>query len=495
MTLAQKLYENGFITYMRTDSLNLSPIALQAATEYITKEYGANYCKQRFYHTKDNTAQEAHEAIRPTNISNTSAGDDAGQQKLYKLIWRRTLASQMAPAQTLKTLITISISDHKPFFIASGEVLKFDGFIKVYGGGRDDAILPKLAIGDKPKALSITAKQAFSRPPARYSEATLVKKLEELGIGRPSTYAPTINTIQSRGYVEKSDLEGLERPTVSIILKDDKITTDKQIEQYGADKNKLLPTHLADVTTDFLVKYFASILEDGFTAEVEKQLDKIAEGQAVWQDVIKSFYSHFHPLIGKADKVSRQETSQARLLGLDPVSKEPIYVRFGRFGPMLQKGEVKTGDVKPAFAPLPTNTTMDDVDLASALKMFNLPREVGKTADGQVIQANIGRYGPYILVNGSFVSIKPLDPFTITEAEARQVLQEKEQQAAERLIKQFDKSKIQILKGPYGPFVTDGKKNARIPKTVDPASLTLVQAEDYLKNSKPSRRRKFKKRS
>jgi DNA topoisomerase-1 len=490
MTLAQKLYENGHITYMRTDSLNLSNLALQAAAKYIAANYGDKYYKERHYHTKDSSAQEAHEAIRPTNLNNNEAGADSGQQKLYKLIWRRTLASQMSPAQTIKTVIAIDISDQKHHFVASGEVLQFDGYIKVYGGGKEDAILPKLAIGDKPEALSISAKQTYSRPPARYSEASLVKRLEELGIGRPSTYAPTISTIQSRGYIEKGDLEGSERPSIVITLKDNKITQEVQTEKFGADKNKLLPTHLADVTTDFLVKYFDKIIENGFTAEIEKQFDKIAEGQIVWQDIIKNFYKHFHPLIGKANSASRQETSQARLLGLDPASKQPIYARYGRYGPMLQKGEaIKDSKDKPAFAPMPAGIELEDVSLDEALKMFQLPREVGETADGQAMTANIGRFGPYIKINKEFVSIKPLDPFTITEAQAREMYQKKLDAIADRHIKQFDNSKIQIIKGPYGPYITDGHKNAPVPKTSDPAKLTLKEAEELLAKSKPGKKR------
>lgn len=485
MTLAQKLYENGHITYMRTDSLNISPLALKAAEKYITKNYGSEYLQTRLYKTKDSSAQEAHEAIRPAHLDKLEAGRDAGQQKLYKLIWRRTIASQMTSAKTLKTSVTIDVSGQAWHFIASGEVLQFDGFLRVYGGGKDDAILPKLTIGDTPTAQSITAKQTFDKPLARYSEASLVKKLEELGIGRPSTYAPTIHTIQSRGYIEKTDIEGKDRSAIVITLTKGKINQEEITEKYGNDKNKLLPTPLADVTTDFLCKYFAKIVDHGFTADVEKQLDKIEEGDTVWQDIIKSFYTHFHPLINRANQASRQETSQARLLGKDPATKQPIYARFGRFGPMLQKGDSPkdksdTKTPKPVFASLPEGFKLEDVDLKAALKMFSLPRVVGKTKDGQEIIANIGRFGPYIKVDSTFVSIKPLDPFTITELEANKLYKEKLATATKRLIKEFPDSKIQVLNGPYGPFINDGKKNARVPKEIDPKKLTLKEAEELL---------------
>lgn len=492
MTLAQRLYENGHITYMRTDSTQLSTLAVQAAASYINSRFGGEYLQSRQFPTKNASAQEAHEAIRPTNVSTESAGDDSGQQKLYQLIWRRLVASQMAAAKTLKTDVNISISNQTVSFKAKGEVLLFDGFIKVYGGGRDDAILPKLAIGDQLLRKSISAHQTFSRPPARYSEAGLVKTLEELGIGRPSTYAPIINTIQTRGYVEKVDLSGDERNAQVITLVGDSIEQSNQNERFGADKDKLLPTHLADVTTDFLIKYFDMIIDPSFTASVEKQLDRVAEKQLVWQTAIKNFYDRFHPLIIEANQASRSEASQARLIGTDPQSGLPIYARFGKYGPMLQKGDVEKGDKKPDFAPMPNGAHIDDINLEQALEMFNLPRRVGSTADGQDIDANIGRFGPYIAVGKIFVSIKPLDPLTITEAEARALYQNKIDQMANREIKQLDN--LQVLRGPYGPYVTDGKKNARIPKTIDPVELSLEQAQQLLAAAKPTRKRSIKRK-
>lgn len=488
MTLAQRLYENGHITYMRTDSTNLAGQAIAAAGAYIQKEFGESYHKVRQYKTKNASAQEAHEAIRPTNFNATLAGSDASQQKLYQLIWKRALASQMAAAKTLKTEVTIAISDRNEQFIAKGEVLQFDGFLKVYGGGKDDAILPALRVGDKPTAIVINAHETFSRAPARYSEASLVKALEELGIGRPSTYAPTISTIQTRGYIEKADLEGVERNALHFELTNGTIKKDVQAEVFGADKGKLLPTHLAEVTTDFLVKYFDTIIDTGFTAQAEEQLDEISEGKLIWQDAMKSFYSQFHPLIEKAGDASRQETSQARKLGDDPKTGRPIFARFGKYGPMLQRGEVED-EQKPDFAPMPAGVRIEDVTFDEALTMFSLPRTVGETADGQEIKANIGRFGPYIQIGKLFVSIKPLDPFSITEAEALDLYTKKLETLANREIKVFEKENIQILNGQYGPYVTDGKKNARIPKSTDPKTITLEQAKEMLAKAKPARKR------
>jgi DNA topoisomerase-1 len=493
MTLAQRLYENGHITYMRTDSTNLSGQAIAAASKYIEKEFGAKYHQVRQYKTKNASAQEAHEAIRPTSFDRLNAGDDKNQEKLYQLIWKRALASQMAAAETERTEAEITIGGRASAFIAKGEVLKFDGFLKVYGGGKDDAILPVLAKGDVLQRQTITAHETFSRAPARYSEASLVKTLEELGIGRPSTYAPTISTIQSRGYVEKADLEGVERKAVHFELSGNNVTRDEQAEVYGADKGKLLPTHLAEVTTDFLVKYFDAIIDTGFTARAEEQLDEVAEGKLIWQDAMKAFYAQFHPLIEASADASRQETSQARLLGEDPKTGKPIYARFGRYGPMLQRGEVE-GEDKPDFAPMPTGIRIEDVTFEEAMTMFSLPREVGVTKEGEVMKANIGRFGPYIQVNKLFVSIKPHDPFSITEAEARELYEKKLETLANREIKTFEKEKIQVLNGQYGPYVTDGKKNARIPKSTDPKTITLEQAKEMLAKAKPARKRVIKRK-
>jgi DNA topoisomerase I len=492
MTLAQRLYENGHITYMRTDSTTLSGQAIKNAEIYIKDKFGQNYHKVRQYKTKNSSAQEAHEAIRPTNFNKEEAGADSQQVKLYQLIWKRTLASQMAEAIVDKEDVKISISNHKQYFEAKGEVLKFDGFIKVYGGGKEDSILPVLTVGQTVKSKIIEAKETFSRPPARYSEASLVRKLEELGIGRPSTYAPTIGTIQTRGYVEKSDIEASVRPVTTLILKAGNITESKEDTNYGADKNKLIPTSAASVTTDFLVKYFKPIVDYDFTAKAEKGFDMVAEGEESWQEMLTEFYKNFHPLIDKAANVSREETSQARRLGKDPKTGQPIIARFGRFGPMLQRGETESED-KPDFAPLPDGVELEDVTFEQALKMFKLPRKVGKTDDGQDIEANIGRFGPYIKIDKLFVSIKPLDPFKITHDEAKKLYKEKLKKEKEKHINTFESSGIQVLNGPYGPYITDGKKNARIAKDKDPKKITEAQAKKILDEA-PDKKRRFRRK-
>ena len=480
MTLAQRLYENGHITYMRTDSTHVSTVALGSCKKYIIENYGSDYHKSRQYQPKSSSAQQAHEAIRPTDISQLQAGENTAQNKLYNLIWKRMVASQMTAAQTLKTEVKISISNRPEMFIAKGEELQFDGFYKVWGGSKEDTLLPSLQQGYNPKIIEVSALQTFNKPNPRYSEASLVKTLEDLGIGRPSTYAPTISAIQNRGYVEKSDVEGAERKVIEYTSKKGTINRTETIEKYGTDRNKLIPTHLAYVVTDFLDKHFTSIMDTGFTANAEKRLDEISEGKLVWHEVIKEFYNQFHPLTQKASEVSRQEASQARLVGKDPKSHKPIYARFGRYGPMLQRGETEDNSQKPDFAPLPKDTTIETVSLEQALKMFELPRKVGKTKDGQEITANIGRFGPYIKVADTFVSIKPLDPFSISEAQARQLYISKLELNQKKQIKIFDDESVKILMGPYGPYVTDGTKNAKIPKTINPKELSLEQAKELL---------------
>jgi DNA topoisomerase-1 len=493
MTLAQRLYESGHITYMRTDSTTLSGQAIGAAETYVTSTYGKEYHQVRQYKTKNSSAQEAHEAIRPTDFRTTAAGDDDQQKKLYQLIWQRALASQMAPAKLERTEITIDISTKPEKFIAKGEILRFDGFMKVYGGTKDDTLLPPLKNGQTLEALSVTATETFSRSAARYSEATLVRKLEELGIGRPSTYAPTISTIQTRGYVEKTDLEGTEREVTEIKLEAGKVSTSTSTVITGADKGKLLPTGIAEVVTDFLVKYFPAVVDFDFTATVEQAFDNIAEGKQAWEKMIADFYKDFHPLVEKSADISRAEVSQAREIGTDPKSGEPIFARFGRYGPMLQKGDTEDESKKPAFAPLPKDTTIDTVTLEQALEMFKLPRLVGTTTDGQDMKANIGRFGPYVQVDKTYVSIKPLDPMTITEAEARELYAAKLTKDAAKHINEFA-SGIKILNGPYGPYVTDGKKNARIAKDQDPAKLTEAEAKAILAAA-PAKKRGFRRKA
>ncbi|HKU18224.1 MAG TPA: type I DNA topoisomerase [Candidatus Saccharimonadales bacterium] len=493
MTLAQRLYESGAITYMRTDSTTLSGFAIKAAEEFIQKNYGENYHQVRQYKTKNESAQEAHEAIRPTDFSRQQSGDDAQQQKLYSLIWQRALASQMAAAQTEKTEVTIGISTRPEKLLAKGEILQFDGFLKVYGGGKDDTLLPPVSKGQQLDLNTMTATETFSRPSARYSEATLVKKLEELGIGRPSTYAPTISTIQTREYVEKKDLEGAERQVQTLTLLSGAITEEVTTEITGADRAKLVPTPVAEVTTDFLVKYFPSIVDYDFTAIVEGDFDHIAEGKESWEKMITTFYKDFHPLIKKSEEASREEVSQARELGADPKTGKPIMARFGRYGPMLQRGETDSEE-KPAFAPLPEGTTLEDVTLEQALRMFELPRTVGTTDDGQEIKANIGRFGPYIQVGKLFVSIKPQSPFDITEAEARDLYKAKLEKEANKYIQQFASSGINVINGPYGPYITDGKKNAKIPTDQDPKKLTEAECKKLLEEAPARKGRRFVRR-
>ncbi|HEX5744102.1 MAG TPA: type I DNA topoisomerase [Candidatus Saccharimonadales bacterium] len=492
MTLAQRLYEAGHITYMRTDSTTLSGQAIAAAGDHISKEYGAEYHQVRQYKTKNQSAQEAHEAIRPTHFAKTDAGDDSQQKKLYQLIWQRALASQMSPAKLERTEVAIEVSAHPEKFIAKGEVLTFDGFMKVYGGTKDDVILPDVKTGQELEAQVITAVETFSRSPARYTEATLVKKLEELGIGRPSTYAPTIHTIQIRGYVEKKDLEGAGRTIRELKLEKGSIKSDKTEVITGADRGKLVPTSIADVVTDFLVKHFPSIVDYDFTKRVEDDFDAIAAGNQAWDKMIGAFYKDFRPLVEKSGEISRQEVAQARQLGSDPASGEPIVARYGRYGPMLQKGDTEDKDKKPAFAPMPEGATIDTVTLEQALEMFKLPRVVGKTDDGKEIKANVGRFGPYVQIDRTFVSIKPFDPRTITEKEALQLYREKLAKDAAKNIKEFDGG-IKVLNGPYGPYVTDGKKNARIGKEQDPAVLTEEEAKALLEAA-PGKKRGFRRR-
>ena len=491
MTVAQRLYESGHITYMRTDSTNLSATALSAAGNYITSTFGKNYHKAQQYKTKNSSAQEAHEAIRPTDFNALSAGDEQ-QNRLYQLIWRRALASQMASARLERAELTIGISGRPEILLAKGEVLTFDGYLRVYGGGKDDTILPAIADGSVLNLNRIHALESFGRPPARYSEASLVKKLEELGIGRPSTYAPTITTIQSRGYVEKSDSEGKNRYLRNLTLKESSISRETTTELTGVERSKLLPTYLADMTTDFLLQYFAPIMDYDFTAKAEADFDKIAEGKQSWKTMIATFYESFQPLVAGSDAANRGETSKSRSLGTDPKTNKPIVARYGRYGPMLQMGETED-DEKPLFAPLPEGASLKTVTLEQALDMFKLPRIVGKTADGKEIKANIGRFGPYIQIDKLFVSIKPLDPMQITLEEALRLYKEKQEKDANKYIKQF-KNGVSIANGPYGAYITDGKKNARIPKDLKAENIDEATAKEMLDKAPARKKRSFKRK-
>jgi len=494
MASAQKLYQEGKITYMRTDSLNLSGQAIAAAADYIKKAFGEEYSLVRTFKTKSAGAQEAHEAIRPTDMSTERASNNEYDQRLYDLIRRRTLASQMAPAKLEKTTVTIKISSTKEVFEAKGEVIVFDGFLKMYGTGKkDDAILPAVSSGDTLTLDEASARQVFARPPARYSEGSLVKKLEDLGIGRPSTYASIISTVQIRGYAEKGEAEGTPRDVIVLSLNDNQLKREVVQEKTGSDRGKLVPTAGGQVLSDFLTTHFDRIVDYGFTANVEEEFDEIAEGKLERNAMLKEFYKPFHDLIEQSGGIKRSDVAQAREIGKDPKSGLPIYARFGRYGPMLQKGEQESEE-KPVFAPLPTGAKLETVTLEQALEMFKLPREVGATAAGEVIKANVGRFGPYIVVGKTFVSIKPLDPNTITEAEARQLYAEKLKKEAEKLINDFGGG-IQVLNGRYGPYISDGTKNAKIPKGVEPKEVTLEMAKDLIKKAPAPKKGAFKRRA
>ncbi|NLA42635.1 type I DNA topoisomerase [Candidatus Saccharibacteria bacterium] len=485
MTAAQRLYQAGRITYMRTDSVNLSSQAIAAAADYIKKLYGVDYSQVRKFKTKSSSAQEAHEAIRPTDITREEVS--GSEQKLYDLIRRRTLASQMSSAKLEKTTVTISISTQNKVFEAKGEVVVFDGFLRVYGGGKEE-ILPKLSSGDSLRNSQAEAKQVFARPPARYSEGSLVKKLEELGIGRPSTYATIIDTIQTRGYVERGDSEGKQREAVVLQLMDGQVSREVVQEKSGSTKGKLVPTPSGELIADFLTDHFDQIVDYGFTANVEEEFDQIANNELDRNKMLMDFYKPFHQLIEKSGGIDRSKVGANREIGIDPKTKKPIIARFGRFGPMLQLGSTEDKTEKPQFAPLPAGARIETVTLDQALEMFKLPRTVGKTEDGQEIKANIGRFGPYIQVGKLFVSIKPEDPHTITLEKSLELYREKLKAEAEKNIADFGDG-IKVLNGRYGPYITNGKKNVKIPKDTDPKSITHEQAKDMIANAPTTKRR------
>jgi DNA topoisomerase-1 len=496
MASAQRLYQAGKITYMRTDSVNLSNQAIAAAASFIENTYGKNYVQVRKFTTKSAGAQEAHEAIRPTDMSAEVASSDEYDQKLYELIRRRTLASQMAPAKLEKTVITITINSQETakgqHFEAKGEVVIFDGFLKVYGRSKQDETLPKLTAGDELALQTATARQVFARPPARYTEGSLVKKLEELGIGRPSTYATILSTIQTRGYVVRGDSEGTPREVVQLTLTPDSAEARREIvtENTGATKGKLIPTASGELIAGFLNEHFTPVVDYGFTAHVEEEFDAIASGKIERNAMLDEFYGPFHTLVAKSGDIDRSTVAQAREVGLDPKTGKKIYARVGKFGPLLQLGESDDKNEKPQFAPMPRGVRIDEVTLEQALHAFELPREVGTTEDGQVIKANIGRFGPYIQVGKLFVSIKHEDPHTITEETARELYAAKLKADAEKFVTDFGDG-VQVLRGRYGPYVTDGKKNAKIPKGTDPDKVTHDEALKLLAAApeKPAKRR------
>lgn len=493
MAAAQKLYQEGKITYMRTDSVNLSGQALAQMTDYIKSTFGSEYHQVRTFKTKSSSAQEAHEAIRPTDVRAEKVSSDEYNQKLYDLIRRRTLASQMAPAKLEKTTATITISTSQEVFEAKGEVIVFDGFLKVYGGSKKEAdTLPALSTSDPLDLQTAQARQMFAKPPARYTEGSLVKKLEELGIGRPSTYATIINTIQTRGYAVKGESEGKPRDIITLNLEGNQVNRDIIQEKTGSDKGKLVPTARGMVMSDFLDNHFNPIVDYGFTAKIEEDFDEIAEGKLDRNKMLQEFYTPFQELIEKSGGIDRSEVAQAREVGTDPKTGKAVYARFGRFGPMLQLGATEDKDDKPQFAPLPRGTKIETVTLEQALKAFELPRVVGQTDDGQEIKANIGRFGPYIQVGKLFVSIKPLDPHTITLDEAKELYAAKLKSEAEKNIADFGDG-IKVLRGRYGPYITDGKKNAKIPKDTDPESITHEQAKKLIAEA-PAAKKRFARR-
>lgn len=493
MSSAQKLYQDGKITYMRTDSVNLSGQAIAAAADYIKSEFGEKYSQIRTFKTKSAGAQEAHEAIRPTDMRLEKASSSEYDQKLYALIRNRTLASQMAPAQLEKTTITIAISTGKKVFEAKGEVIVFDGFLKVYGSGKKDPdILPALASGDALDLNAATARQTFARPPARFTEGSLVKKLEELGIGRPSTYATIINTVQERGYAVKGEGEGTAREVIVLNLAGNSVDREVVEEKTGADRGKLVPTPTGQVIADFLSDHFEQVVDYGFTASVEEHFDDIAADKLERNKMLEDFYKPFHKLIEESGGIDRSSVAQAREVGIDPKSGKPISARFSRFGPVLQLGSSDDKENKPQFAPLPAGTKIETVTLEQALHAFKLPRVVGETKDGETIKANIGRFGPYIQVGKLFVSIKPLDPHDITLEQSLELYDAKLKAEAEKNIADFGDG-IKVLNGRYGPYITDGTKNAKIPKDTEPKSITHEQAKKLLDEA-PAAKKRFTRR-
>mgnify|MGYP000011427214 FL=1 len=511
MSVAQKLYEAGKITYMRTDSVNLSDTALGAAANEINSSFGEKYHQVRKYKTKSAGAQEAHEAIRPTYFEVHTLNGDPSEKRLYELIWKRAIASQMAEAAFERTTAKIGISTRKEELIAQGEVLKFDGFLKVYMESTDeeddteinaedskkDAILPPLAKGQSLNLVELTATERYSRPPARYTEASLVKKLEELGIGRPSTYAPTISTVQNRGYVVKEDRDGRTRNYEVLTLKGGTISGETLTENTGAEKSKLFPTDIGAIVNDFLVEHFKGIVDFHFTAKVEKEFDDIAQGLTNWTAMLRNFYDPFHAEVQNTlDNAER--ANGGRELGIDPVSGKTISVRIGRFGPFVQIGDTE-GEEKPRYASLRTGQMMESISLEDALELFKLPKTLGQFEDKDMVVA-IGKFGPYVRHDGAFYSIpKEFDPHTIEEAKAIEIIQEKRQKDIDKLIKVFDENPdARIENGRWGPYIKFGKLNIKIPKDKTPESISyaevLVLAEAAEKEPKKGGAKRFAKK-
>ena len=497
MMVAQHLYEHGLITYMRTDSVNLSSLCLNTSKEEIVKMWGAEYSHPRQYHTNAKGAQEAHEAIRPTYMSNQAIEGTAQERRLYDLIWKRTAASQMADAQIEKTQVTIEVkgTTPQPAFIATGEVVKFDGFLKVYreSNGDDDNnqeefahTLPVMTVGEALQRREIVATERFSQGPMRYTEASLVHKLEELGIGRPSTYAPTISTIQQREYVQKGDKKGEERPYSVFTLKGIKVTKSTRKEMVGSEKGKLLPTDIGIVVNDFLQKNFPGIMDYNFTARVEQEFDKIAEGGKEWKKMMKDFYGNFEPTVEKAMKKREDHKAGERELGIDPKSNKPVFVKIGRFGPVVQIGTADDNE-KPRFAQLPADKSIETITLDEALELFKLPRTLGEY-EGKDVIIGAGRFGPYVLHNRKYVSIpKDTDPLSITLDEAVALIGAKRDEDDKRHLKKFDEDpKLEVMNGRFGPYIAYDGKNYRLPKAMHAkaAELSLEQCMEIVNKTK-----------
>ena len=492
MMVAQHLYENGRITYMRTDSVNLSSLCINASKEEISSLYGAEYSKVRQYHTSSKGAQEAHEAIRPTYMNAKTIEGTLQERRLYELIWKRTIASQMADAEIEKTTVTIKQtlphregSGESLTFIANGEMVKFDGFIKVYHESTDEddslqeqiSILPPLTEGQELTRREISATERFSQGPQRYTEASLVHKLEELGIGRPSTYAPTISTIQQREYVVKGDKKGEERHYSVLTLKGKIVTEKSRVEITGSDKGKLLPTDIGIVVNDFLMEHFPSIMDYNFTAKVEQDFDQIAEGKESWGKMIKDFYSDFEPVVEKTLNARSERKAGERQLGIDPRTKKPVFVKIGRFGPVIQIGTAEDKD-KPQFAHMPKELSMETITLEQALELFKLPRMLGEYED-EPVTVGTGRYGAYILHAGKYTSLpKGADPLAVTIADAVRLIDEKRKQDTQKHIKTFEEDpKLEVMNGRYGPYLAYDGKNYRMPKSMHDRAKQLTYEE------------------
>lgn len=503
MMVAQKLYEAGKISYMRTDSVNLSDEAITGATNQITSAYGKQYVHNRKFKTKSSGAQEAHEAIRPTDFSVLDPGMDRNAQRLYELIWMRAIASQMADAELERTTATVGISTNNKFLTATGEVVRFDGFLKVYMESKDDddsgeeegsKVLPPLKLGQSLPLIEMDAVQTFSRQPSRYTEASLVKKLEELGIGRPSTYAPTISTIQKRGYVVKENRDGKDRTYRILTLAKDAIASRSETEITGAEKAKLFPTNIAMIVNDFLVEHFPDITNFTFTAEIEEEFDKIATGKLEWKKMIDRFYKPFHKIVSATEKVERSSVqNKSRELGKDPATGKSIYAKLGRFGAYVQIGEnpEEGSTEKPRFASLRNGQFLENITLEDALELFKLPRQVGDFEEMPVV-VNIGRFGPYVLHDKKFVSIpKGEDPYAISYDRAVELIKNKREADANKLIKAFEgNDEVQVLNGRFGPYIKAGKKNVKIPKGKEPGDLTLDECLELAANA-PERKGRF----